>query len=189
MMGIESFFEQRESGGWNCLEVHILSDYARIDPKEATQRTRILPVALTETKWKHLKEKLGCNSVPHIVYEYYNDDMVDIYDQNGDMHKVLQREAISDLQDLSNMTYAVAYRQEVIPTYRFPNTYPLLATVKKHVTTHRVTNRIHVIFEEIEEGDVDQRTYTAHVQVQNLDKVDQARLLMDVRQLMQQLVQ
>lgn len=170
------FANQQTVSEWNFLEATLINPKS-YKPVNLNEELLMIDTQVPEILWQNLMNKFRINSGSWTKFrEYYHDDMVDTYDYKTDLHRVSQRRCIHDMVLDGRLPFHIAsYYQDMLPTHRFPNLSEMDSIVEKRVASSRVTNRIHIIFEESDDD------RSIKIKIQNHEKMDQDRLQEDVQ--------
>ena len=174
------------SDEWNTLEISMLAPEARSGPIALTHELQILPVCFDKMQWNRWMQKImqwkNVRSPKSFkLREYYYLDLIDQYDHRDDTHRILQKNYSSDFMPAPNL-YAVAFRQDQLPEYRFPNVKDLSSIATRNRTSFWHTNRIAIHFDETEWCNAPP-VYTITVHVTCQEKVDRDTLFKELQDL------
>jgi hypothetical protein len=112
--------------------------------------------------------------------EYYYKDISCSYDKSNDSQKVTRKTLIKDFQ-VGNL-YIVALKEEQVPSYSFPVTLDMAATLDIERKTIRLNNRMHII-NDIEQSVCGDDTITYHylyLRYTHSDAVDITKIKTDI---------
>lgn len=137
----------------NCVEIYLCPNL----PSNATPDENVIPVKLGDLNTKiRLSRGLGAGSKTSFLNYHYR-DMCYTYDRTSDAQRVTQRTYCNDhdthiiRKSTSVRLYAICFKEDTLPTHRFPCTRELAHKSMVTRTSYRVNNRLFLHHETVED--------------------------------------
>lgn len=79
------------------------------------------------------------------IQDYYRFDMCYSYDLDSDTQRITRRSVQLEVSDGGSPWYGIAWKEEVLPSHRFPCTRSNISRVVTVRKSYRISNRMHLV--------------------------------------------
>lgn len=118
------------------------------------------------------------------IREYHHKDLTYIFDLADDGQKAIRRILIKDTY-IGNI-YALSYKEDVLPSHRFPCTDDISHKNEIERKIYRVNNRMFVYYDKVKEKD-DTIYYYVYIRYNHAQNVDLKKMQIDMDNTIQRL--
>lgn len=157
----------------NCVEIYIISQYNKDETKIQVGKDTPMQINFMQ------------NATLSNLTEYHHRDMTYTFDLADDGQKALQRTLVKDTS-IKNL-YALSYKEDVIPSHRFPCNDDLSHKNEIERRVYRVNNRMFIYYDKVKETNT-KTLYYMYLRYNHAANVDLKKMQIDLDNTIQSLV-